>query len=335
MKLNLDEPLVIAEQGINADGSMKKAIAMIRAARCAGASCIKFQCHVLDDEMLGEEGHGIIPPNANENIYHIIERCEFTEGQDRELKELTESLGMTYLSTPFSRLAADRLERLGVGMFKIGSGECNNYPLVKHIASFGKPVILSTGMNTIDTIRPAVELLKDVPLAVLHCTSEYPTPYADVRLGALQELREAFPDVTVGLSDHSMGIYTALAAVALGAMVVEKHFTLDRNWPGPDNPISILPHELRELVTGAKAIHAALGGSKDILDGEREVSRFAYACVVTTAPIPKGEKITMENIWVKRPGTGEVPAARYADMIGRVVNQDIPADTQMSWSMLE
>lgn len=334
MKLNLDEPLVIAEIGINHDGDYAKAVAMVQAAKEAGCKCVKFQSHVIDDEYI-DLAKRVIPPNAKESIYDIMSRCAFTEEQERDLKTLTEAMGMRFLSTPFSRAAADRLEMIGVEWYKIGSGECNNYPLVKHIASFGKPVILSTGMNTIETVAPAVELLKDLPLAILHCTSEYPTPYEHVRLGALKELQDAFPSATIGLSDHSRGIYTALGAVALGAMILEKHFTLDRGWSGPDNPISILPIELHKLVRGAEAIYKALGGHKDILPGEVNTAQFAYACVVSTSSILRGEKLHSGNIWVKRPGTGEIPAKDYGKVMGCTALDDIPPDTQLEWSMLD
>lgn len=334
MKLELIEPLVIAEIGINHDGDFHLAAQMVHAASKAGCKCVKFQCHVIEDEYHHSAKH-VIPPNAKESIYDIMKRCAFTEEQDANLKALTEHLGMRYLSTPFSRAAADRLERLGVEWYKIGSGECNNYPLIWHIASFNKPVILSTGMNRIDNIRPAVAALVHVPLAVLHCTSEYPTPYEHVRLGAISALHDVFPEVTLGLSDHSPGIFASFGAVALGAMVIEKHFTLDRTLPGPDNPMSIMPGELKTLIRGAKAVYQSLGGSKDILPGEKEVARFAYACVVTTQSVIKGEKLHSGNTWVKRPGTGEIHARDYGKVIGMTAKEDIPADVQLEWGMME
>src|SRR3954469_10399364 len=207
-------PLVIAEIGINHEGSLDKAIEMIDDAHAAGCECVKFQAHVIEDEMIPNE---VIPGNAKESIWEIMRRCALSEQQDAELKRLVESLGMIYLSTPFSRAAADRLERLGVVAYKIGSGECNNYPLIEHIAGFGKPVVLSTGMNDLASIAPAVAILRDqnVPYALMHCTSMYPTPYEKVRLGALSDLAKAFPDAVLGLSDHSLGNYTCYAAVAL------------------------------------------------------------------------------------------------------------------------
>lgn len=334
MKLNLDEPLVVAEIGINHDGDYSLAVDMVRAAHYVGCKCVKFQCHILDDEYHPSAKH-VIPPNADESIYDIMARCAFTEEQDSSLKALTEELGMRYLSTPFSRKAADRLERIGVEWYKIGSGECNNYPLLWHISSFGKPVILSTGMNTIDSIRPAVAALSSVPLVILHCTSEYPTPFEHVRLGAMLEIQKAFPEATIGLSDHSTSIYPSIGAVALGAMVIEKHFTLDRKLPGPDNKISITPKELENLIDGVKIVYQSLGGKKDILPGEVAVSRFAYACVVSTQSIIKGEKLHSGNVWVKRPGTGEIHAKDYGKVMGMTATMDISADTQLEWSMVE
>ena len=321
-------PLVIAEIGINHEGDLAKALRMVDDAAAAGCECVKFQCHVVDDEMIPND---VVPGNTTETIWEIMERCALDETVEARLKAYTESRGLLYLSTPFSRAAADRLERLGVSAYKVGSGECNNYPLIEHIAGFGKPVILSTGMNDLASIAPAVAILRDadVPFALMHCTSIYPTPYNRVRLGALRDLQTAFPNVPVGLSDHSLGIYTCLAAVALGASVVEKHFTSDTQWPGPDIPISLDPIELQQLVTGARAIHEARGGSKAILREERPTIDFAYACVVSTREIAPGETLTRDNIWVKRPGTGELKARDYPVVLGRSATHRIPPDTQL------
>ena len=242
-------PLVIAEIGINHEGDPAKAKLMIDDAAEAGCECVKFQCHVIEDEMIPND---VIPGNATESIWDIMARCALDERDERALKTYAERRGLIYLSTPFSRAAADRLEGMDVPAYKIGSGECNNYPLVRHIAGFGKPVILSTGMNDIQSITPSVEILRaaGVPYALLHCTSIYPTPYNKVRLGGIAELLAAFPDAVVGLSDHSLGNYACLGAVALGARILERHFTSDKTWPGPDVPISMDPAELRELVRG-------------------------------------------------------------------------------------
>jgi sialic acid synthase SpsE len=328
-------PLVIAEIGINHEGDFAKARRMVDDAAAAGCECVKFQCHVIDDEMIPAAG-AVIPGNATESILTIMQRCALSEDEDRALKSHAESLGMIYLSTPFSRAAADRLRTMNVEAYKIGSGECNNYPLVRHIAGFGKPVILSSGMNDIESVRPSVEILRAaaVPYALLQCTSMYPTPYHQVRLGGIADLKAAFPDAVVGLSDHSLGNYTCLAAVALGARILERHFTSDASWPGPDVPISMTPAALKDLVAGSRAVFEALGGGKTILAEEQPTIDFAYACVVTTAEVREGEPFSRENTWVKRPGTGEIKARDYDGVLGRRAARTLPAHAQVSWSDL-
>lgn len=318
-------PFVIAEIGINHEGDFQKAAAMIDAAAAAGCECVKFQCHVIEDEMIPNE---VVPGNAQESIWQIMDRCKLSRDEDARLKEYTESKGMIYLSTPFSRAAADRLEEMGVSAYKIGSGECNNYPLIEHIARFGKPVLLSTGMNDLESIRPAVEILEGgkIPYALLHCTSMYPTPYSQVRLGAMQELAAAFPRAVIGLSDHSLGGYTCLGAAALGASILEKHFTCDRSWPGPDISLSLTPDELRELIVGSRAVFEARGGRKQILPQEQPTIDFAYASVVSLRDIAEGEKLTEDNLWVKRPGTGPFRARDYRSLLGRVACRRIEAN---------
>ncbi len=324
-------PLVIAEIGINHEGDIKKAIQMVDDAYSAGCECVKFQCHVITDEMIPNT---VIPGNASESIWDIMSRCALNEKDDLFLKEYVESKGMFYISTPFSREAAIRLEKMNVPAYKIGSGECNNYPLIEHIAKYGKPIIMSTGMNDIKSIEPAVEIFRDeeVPFALLHCTSIYPTPYSKVRLGALHYLEKAFPDALLGLSDHSLGNYTCFAAVALGASILEKHFTSDKKWSGPDNPISIEPHELKDLIQGSNAIYEAMGGKKEILPEEKPTIDFAYACVVSTRDISEGDVLTAENIWVKRPGTGEIKAQHYQNLLGKKVSRNIGENQQLRWA---
>ena len=307
---------------------------MVEEAARARCECVKFQAHVIEDEMIPND---VIPGNAKESIWEIMKRCALTEEQDAQLKKRAESLGMIYLSTPFSRAAADRLKRLDVAAYKIGSGECNNYPLIEHIARFGKPVLLSTGMNDLVSVGPAVKILRRarVPFALFHCTSMYPTPYEKVRLGALADLKQAFPDAVLGLSDHSLANYTCFAAIPLGDQLAhEKHFTADKGWPGPDVPISIDPRELAELIRGSKAIHEALGGSKTILPEEQLTIDFAYACVVSTREIRAGEELTADNIWVKRPGTGEIKAVHYKELLGRKVKEGLPRNSQIRWADL-
>lgn len=324
-------PLVIAEIGINHEGDIQKALQMVDDARRAGCECVKFQSHVVEDEMVPND---VVPGNANESIWAIMERCALTEAEERRIKEYVEGQGMIFLSTPFSRAAANRLHDMDVDAYKIGSGECNNYPLIEHIARLKKPVILSTGMNDISSVKPAVEIFRthDIPYALLHCTSMYPTPYERVRLGAITQLRDEFPDAVVGLSDHTTTNYTCLAAVALGASVLERHFTSDKSWPGPDINISMNPAELADLVSGSRAIYSALGGTKEILKEEQATIDFAYACVVTLKDVQEGERFTMENTWVKRPGTGQILAADLQQVLGRAASRPIGRNVQLSWN---
>ncbi len=323
-------PLVIAEIGINHEGSIEKALQMVEAAAQAGCECVKIQTHVIEDEMIPND---VIPGNATDSIWDIMSRCALSQEEELQIMRRVEDLGMIFLSTPFSRAAADQLESMDLCAYKIGSGECNNYPLIRHIAAFGKPIILSTGMNDIASITPAVEIFREhnTPYALLHCTSLYPTPYSKVRLGALQDLKAAFPDAILGLSDHSLGNYTCYGAVALGASILEKHFTCDKTWAGPDVPISIDQLELSELIEGSNAIHAALGGAKEILKDEQPTIDFAYASVVAIDDIKEGESITTKNIWVKRPGTGQILAKDYEQLLGRTARHFIRKNAQLKW----
>lgn len=323
------KPFVIAEVGINHEGQIEKALQLVDAAVSAGAEVVKFQCHITEKEMIPTD----MKPGeiSDERLWDIIKRCELTEDEERQVQKYCEQKGVMYLSTPFSREACDRLDDMGVPAFKIGSGECNNIPLLQHIASKGKPIILSTGMNDLESIRRSVAAIRkyDVPLALLHCTSMYPTPYDKVRLGGVSDLVREFPDCPIGLSDHSMGIWTCLGAVALGACILEKHFTILRSWPGPDTKISIEPNELRDLIQGSEAIWQARGGGKTILDEERPVIDFAYASVVTIADIKAGEVFSNDNIWVKRPGTGPIHATKFEEIIGKKALRDVKADIQL------
>ena len=324
-------PFIIPEIGINHEGSFTKAKKMIKDAHTAGAECVKFQCHIIEDEMIPNE---VIPANAKESIWEIMKRCSLSESEDRKLKKYTEDLGMIYLSTPFSRAAANRLEEMDVSAYKIGSGECNNYPLIKHIVSFGKPIILSTGMNDIKSIKKSVKILEEsgISYALLHTTSMYPTPYDKVRLGAIEDLKRHFPNAVLGLSDHSVGNYTAFASISLGASIIEKHFTSNKSWSGPDIQVSIDPNELKDLLIGSSAILESLNGHKTILKDEKPTINFAYSCVVSITNIKKDEIFSEKNIWVKRPGTGKIKAENYKKIIGKKAKRDILKNTQLIWS---
>lgn len=328
-------PLVIPEIGINHNGSLEVAKEMVDAAAAAGARLIKHQTHVVDDEM-SAKARSIKPGNADISIYEVMKKAALSFEEERELKSYTEARGLAFLSTPFSRAAADRLEFLGVQAYKIGSGELNNYPLVEYVAGFGKPMIVSTGMNTILQIERAVDILerKNVPYALLHTTNLYPTPPHLVRLGGMLELKRAFPGVAVGLSDHTTSNSACIAALALGASIVERHFTDRMDRVGPDICCSMDQAALCELLRAAREVPLMLGGEKGPAPEEQVTMDFAFASVVTIRPVRAGEVFTRENVWVKRPGTGEIPAAQFSDILRATAATDILADTQLTWGMV-
>lgn len=329
-------PLVIAELGINHGGSLEVAKQMVDAAAKVGVEVIKHQTHIVEDEM-SSEAKNVIPGHTKESIYDIMAKCALNEKDEKLLQEYVRAKGMIFISTPFSRAAADRLIAMNVPAFKVGSGECNNYPLLNHIADFGKPIILSTGMNTLESISKAVNIFrsKRVPYALLHCTNVYPTPPEIVRLNAINELKIAFPDAVVGLSDHTVTNYPCIASVALGASILERHFTdrLDRE--GPDIICSMDPSGCRELIEASKIVKLARDGVKGPVIQEKPTIDFAYASVVTIKSIKKGSVLSKENIWVKRPGTGEILAEDYERVLGRVAAKDIENDRQLTWKDLE
>ena len=327
-------PLVIAEIGINHNGSLEVAKEMVDAAFRAGAEIIKHQTHIVEDEM-SKEAKKVIPGNSNISIYEIMKNAALSFSEEKELKEYVESKGMIFLSTPFSRAAADRLEELGVKAYKIGSGECNNYPLVEYIAKFGKPMIISTGMNDIESIKKTVKIVEkyNVPYVLMHTTNLYPTPCNLVRLGALDELKNTFPNAIIGLSDHTINNNACLAATALGACVLERHFTDTKERSGPDIVCSADERELKELINGSREIFYMRGGSKEALKEEQVTIDFAYATIVSIKPIKKGEKFTKDNIWVKRPGNIGILAKDYNYLIGKEAIIDIDNDTHILWNM--
>jgi N-acetylneuraminate synthase len=329
-------PLVIAEIGINHEGSLKVAKEMVDAAKRAGVEVVKHQTHIVEDEMSGA-AKKVIPGNSDVSIYEIMERSALNEKDELELKNYVESEGMIFISTPFSRAAADRLQKFDVTAFKIGSGECNNYPLLQHIAAFGKPVILSTGMNTIASVKKAVAIFDKykVPVALLHTTNLYPTPSHLVRFGAMMELHNAFPDKVFGLSDHTLNNNACLGAVALGASILERHFTDHMHRQGPDIVCSMDETTCKELITSSKEIVLMRGGTKEPAKEEQVTIDFAFATVCTIKPIKKGEAFTKENIWVKRPGTGGILAVHFAEVLGKMALRDIENDEQLDFTDFE
>ena len=329
---NSAPPLVIAEVGINHGGELSVAKEMVRLAAQAGCEMIKHQTHIIEDEMT-EEAKSIFPPNADVSIWEVMQRCALSLDEEVELKRYTESLDMIWISTPFSRAAADFLEELDVPAYKIGSGEADNLPLIRHIARKGKPVILSTGMQTIDSIRASVEILDQagIDYALLECTNLYPSPPEIVSLRGVTELLQAFPKAVVGFSDHSIGPEMALASVALGACILERHYTDTRYRKGPDISCSMDPAELRFLIDRSKEIWVAANNPKQRSAPEEDVYRFARASIVADRDLPAGHVITESDIWARRPGSGEIPGYEFDKVVGKVLDRSVARNNQLTW----
>jgi N-acetylneuraminate synthase len=328
-------PLVIAEIGINHGGSLDVAKEMVRLAAASGCECIKHQTHILEDEMT-DEAKSIFPPNADVSIWDVMSECALSTDDEAELKQFTEDLGLIYLSTPFSRAAADFLDDLGVPAFKIGSGEADNLPLIRHIARKGKPVIMSTGMQSIDSVRASVDILRaaGIDFALLECTNLYPSPPEIVSLRGVTDLKTAFPDAIVGFSDHSIGPEMALASVALGACILERHYSDTRYRKGPDIINSMDPSELRHLIDRSREIWIAANNPKERTTAEEPVYRFARASVVADRDLPEGHMIAEADIWARRPGSGEIPGYDFDKVVGMRLTRAVRRNEQLKWADL-
>lgn len=328
-------PVIIAEIGINHNGDINVAKQMVDAAKRSGVEIVKHQTHIVGDEM-SSAAKGTIPGNAKVSIYEIMSRCSLNEEDEYDLKKYVESKGMIFLSTPFSRAAVDRLQAMGVCAFKIGSGECNNFPLIEYVSSFKKPIILSTGMNSMEDIAIAVAILRKekVPFALMHTTNLYPTPDHLVRLGAMTELRNTF-DCIIGLSDHTTNNLSSYGAIALGASIIERHFTDKMDREGPDIICSMDESACKELIRNSLIIFKQRGGDKKIIQEEQITRNFAFSSVCAINSIKAGQKFTTSNIWVKRPGTGEIHARFYSKILGKISKNDILNDEQLKWTDVE
>ena len=334
--------IIIAEAGVNHNGSLERAREMVRAAKAAGADYVKFQTAV--------------PEKVISSIAPKAEYQKDTDGEERSqlemcraihlplsdyagLKLLCEEEGIGFLSTPFDLESVELLGSMALDWLKIPSGEITNLPYLRAVAALGLPLIISTGMSTIEEIVEAVQILtgnsEKYPsssrlttddVIVLHCNTEYPTPMQDVNLLAMEEIRKA-TGCSVGYSDHTKGIEVPIAAVALGACVIEKHFTLDRNLPGPDHQASLEPHELADMVAAIRNVEKALGdGHKKVSASERKNMTVARKSIVAARDIKQGETFSADNITVKRPGNGISPM-RWNEIIGKTAKKDFPYDS--------
>lgn len=323
-------PIVIIDLGINHSGSLDKAIYLSDLAIKNGAKIIKHQTHIADEEM-SLEAKKIIPGNAKSSIFSIIKRYSLSYDQEKKLMKYIKQKKCIFISTPFCKAAVDRLVEFNIPLFKIGSGECNNYPLVEYICSKKKPIILSTGMNDIKSVEKSVKIIRNhkLPYALLHCTNIYPTPPHLVRLEAMLELKKKFKDAIIGLSDHTETIFTSLGAISLGASIVEKHFTDNKKSSGPDMSASLDPKELSLLIQGSKIIHSAKKGLKKAVKEESKTIAFAFASVSSTKNIDKGDYLTKENIFPIRPGTGYFKIKDYYKLLGKKAKKNIKKGFQL------
>ncbi len=329
------EPLLIAELGINHGGSLEVAKTMIDSAYKAGIEVVKHQTHIPSDEY-SLEGKDTIPGNANISILEIMEKCALSETDEFELYQYARNKGLTFISTPFSLGALDRILNFDLPAIKIGSGECSNYPLLKKVGESKKPIILSTGMNNISSIKKAINCLTKNNIALLHTTNLYPTPHEYVRLSAMIDLHENFPNYVYGLSDHTTDSTSSIGAVALGASIIERHFTDTRSRKGPDIICSMDEKDAKALIKQMKIMKSCLspGSKKEAHPSEKVTIDFAFASVVSISDIKPNQKIKENDIWVKRPGTGEISAENYDKVIGRIANKYIPKNQQIRWSDL-
>ena len=329
-------PLIIAEIGINHAGCINTAKEMVDSAKRAGVEVIKHQTHIVEDEM-SPNAKNVIPGNSNKSIYEIMEECSLNFEEELELKNYVEKNNMIFISTPFSRAAVDRLVELNVPAFKIGSGECNNYPLIEYICKFNKPLILSTGMNNIKSIKKAVKIIRDHKLdfALLHTTNIYPTPFHLVRLGGMQALMNEFNEIPIGLSDHTLNNLSSYAAISLGASIIERHYTDHMDRKGPDIVCSMDEKSCKELIYNSKIIKSMLGGTKEPAKEEEVTINFAFSTVVSIKDIKAGDTLSKENIWVKRPGTGEIKAEYFNKVLGKTLKKNINKGEHLNWSDFE
>lgn len=321
---------IIAEAGVNHNGSFDLACRLVDAAKAAGADCIKFQTF---------RARNLVSRNAGKADYQkdttgdgsqadMLTKLELSYDAFSRLKQYCEEVGITFLSTPFDLESAAFLDQLGVPFWKIPSGEVTNLPYLEALAKTGRPVVMSTGMCEMEEIEAALRVLREngtADIRLLHCNTEYPTPFADVNLRAMETMRRAF-GVEVGYSDHTKGIEVPIAAAALGATIIEKHFTLDRNMEGPDHKASLEPEDLAAMVSAIRNIEQALGsGEKTVSPSERKNITVARKSIVAKRAIKAGERLTEENLTVKRPGSGVSPM-RWRDVLGTAAIRDFEED---------
>jgi len=330
---------IIAEAGVNHNGSFDLALKLIDSAKASGADAVKFQTFRAD-KLATRTAHKAAYQErttaAEESQFEMLERLELDAVTHKRLIDYCRQLGIEFLSSPFDAESADLLAEMDLPLFKIPSGEITNLPFLDHVARKGRPIILSTGMSTLGEIEEALTVLRaagNKQITLLHCVTEYPAPYAEVNLRAMKTLRVAF-GLPVGYSDHTPGIEIPIAAAALGAEVIEKHFTIDRSLPGPDHAASLEPGELQQMVTAIRHVEVALGdGIKAPATCELPNISVARKSVVAARSLIAGQRVTSEDLDIKRPGNGIAPGLKPM-LIGRTLSSGIEKDEVLRWDHL-
>ena len=331
--MNNQSTIIIAEAGVNHNGSIELAKKLIDVAAEAGADFVKFQtfkAETLVTQTADKAEYQKEITDTDESQFEMIKKLELDRKTHEELIEYCKQKDIQFLSTPFDHDSIDLLDELNIPLFKIPSGEITNLPYLRHIGKMGKPIIMSTGMSTLDEVHNALNILiesgaEKEQITILHCNTEYPTPMKDVNLKAMLTIKDEL-GVNIGYSDHTLGIEVAISAVAMGATVIEKHFTLDRNMSGPDHAASLEPEELKAMVTAIRNIEKAMGdGIKKPSSSETKNISVARKSIVAKMSIKKGELFTEENLTVKRPGTGISPMG-WDTVLGKVASSDYEMD---------
>ncbi|MBP1908190.1 N-acetylneuraminate synthase [Methanolobus bombayensis] len=330
---------IIAEAGVNHNGDIELAKKLVDAASDAGADAVKFQTFIAEElvtKNAPKAEYQLDNTDSSESQFEMIKKLELSKEGHNELIEYCNKKNIIFLSTPFDNKSADLLEELEVPLIKIGSGEVTNHPFLEYLSKKGLPIILSTGMSTLEEVREAVSVIKKNcnNLILLHCVSNYPARIEDSNLMAMKTMEKEF-DIPVGYSDHTPGIYVPLAAVAMGAPVIEKHFTLDKSLPGPDHLASLEPFELKEMVKAIRIVEKAHGsGDKMPVDSELEVRDVARKSIVAKNPIQKNTVIKEDMLLFKRPGIG-IPPKDLMQVVGKVAKENIHADEMILFEKLE
>ncbi len=331
---------LIAEAGVNHNGNLSVAKKLIDLASEAKVDAIKFQTFNANNLILKNTlkvNYQKKSNKDNESFYEMLKKLEFSKGKFRDLKDYCKSKGIIFLSTPFDKEAVKILEEIDIPAYKIGSGDMNNFPLLEYICSKKKPILLSTGMATLEEVKESVDFIKKEnikDLIIFQCTSSYPAKYEDINLNIIDTYLNEFPDVIIGFSDHSLGIEASIGAVAKGAKVIEKHFTLDKNMEGPDHKASLSPNEIINWVKETRNLEKALGSYEKVPSkNEISIAKVARKSVVSVKNMKKGTYIKKEDITTKRPGTG-IPASEFYEIIGKKIKRDINKDTLIKWEDL-